>query len=91
MRADRKYQGRGLNEQAIARNYSVFNPQGNHIFPLSKAEAKKVKHIFSEIREALNSEYAYRKGMGESEKLLRLHPLLCQLRQERLIIKAFAG
>lgn len=49
-----------LNEQAIARNYSVFNPQGNHIFPLSKAQAKKVEHIFTEIREELNSEYAYK-------------------------------
>jgi len=49
-----------LNENAIARNYSVFHPQGNHIFSLSKSQAKKVEQIFAEIKEELNSDYAFK-------------------------------
>ncbi|MEY3432805.1 MAG: hypothetical protein RL131_741, partial [Bacteroidota bacterium] len=52
-----------LNENAISRNYSVFHPQGNHIFPLSKIQAKKVAHVFEEMKDELNSNYSFKYDM----------------------------
>lgn len=62
-----------LNETATIRNYSVFQPQGNHIFSLTEEQAKKVEHIFAEIKVELDSDYVFKFDLLRNKVLDLVH------------------
>ncbi|MBS1949249.1 MAG: helix-turn-helix domain-containing protein [Bacteroidetes bacterium] len=60
-------------------HYPVFQPNGNHVFELTKTQMQEVKDIFEEMTEEINSDYPFKYDL--------LHNLVFRLIHKALKIK----